>query len=291
VQRRSLLLASLFAVGCGLPPPKSQPPTADDAIARMRASVSCGNGVQVTAKIDHFGKQGRVRGDLWLYAMRGARLRMDAISPFGVNLATLTTDGQTFSLADLREKQFYVGPAKSCNLARLTTVPIPGPALVGFLRGEAPVLVHDKNAATIEWRGKGHYLLRIPSTRGAEELLALAPHPDDRDKPWQEQRLRVTEVTITQQGYVLYHAELSEHAAAPMALPRIDEAGIDPPVPPSGPQCTAELPRKIHLEVPGGQQDVLFRYDQVTWNPPLTEGLFAQPTPAGMPISRVDCEE
>ncbi len=81
-----LLLAALGAAalalvsGCGTPPPKSPLPTGQAAIERMRASSSCGYGVQADAKIDFFGKQGRIRGNLLLYAFASAKMRMDAMT-------------------------------------------------------------------------------------------------------------------------------------------------------------------------------------------------------------------
>ena len=90
--------------------PASAPPTADAALSRMHATFTCGNAVQANAKIDHFGEQGRVRGDLMLFAARPDRIRMDVVSPFGVALATLTSDGRRFGLTDLRDKVFYGAP-------------------------------------------------------------------------------------------------------------------------------------------------------------------------------------
>lgn len=285
-------LAAL-AVGCGMPPPRSPLPTGEAAIERMRATTSCGYGVQADAKIDFFGKQGRVRGNLLLYAFASAKMRMDAMTQFAATpIATLTSDGKRFALSDLREKRFYVGPAAACNIARFTTVPIPGHVLVGFLRGDAPVLKHDPARTTIEWRKKGFYVVNLFAPNGIhEEEIHITPAPEDLDKPWQEQRMRVLDVVMKQSGGVLYHAELDGHATAPMAKDRVDEAGIDDPIPPSGPQCTAELPRRIHLEVPGSDEDVLFRYDQVTWNPPLPEGIFVQPPSQGLPIVPVECKD
>lgn len=101
----------------------------------MHATFACGNAVQATAKIDHFGQQGRIRAELLLFAARAERIRMDVVSPFGVALATLTSDDARFSLADMRGRRFFVGPASACNIARLTTVPLPGHALVDLLRG------------------------------------------------------------------------------------------------------------------------------------------------------------
>jgi hypothetical protein len=296
---RSPASAALFALvgafglatqACGSPPPASQMPNARAALDRLHASQDCGLGIQASAKIDHFGKRGRVRGDLLIFALWPARLRMDAISPFGVALATLTSDGDDFSLADLREKRFFHGPASACNIARLTTVPMPGHVLVSLLRGEAPVLVHQPPQAQIEWSRRGHYVIRIASTRNAEQEIRVAPHPDDLALPWDKQRLRLVDVQVKQEGTVLYHAELADHRVTAMAQARVDPDGIDPPIAPSGPMCRAELPRRIHVEVPGKDEDVLFRYEEVAWNPPLVEGLFTQPVPGGVEVLRVTCD-
>ncbi len=283
-----VVLAS--ATACGSPPPASQPPSARAAIDRLHASQDCGLGVQAAAKIDHFGKQGRVRGDLLLFALWPARLRMDAVSPFGVTLATLTSDGKAFSLSDLREKKFLVGPASACNIARLTTVAMPGHVLVSLLRGDAPVLKHDAAQSSLAWDRSGHYVVKLAGANQTEEEIHLEPHPDDLAKPWSEQRMRAKRVRVVQEGIVLYDAELDDHKAMATAKERVDPDGIDPPIPPSGPMCSAELPRRIHVKVPGTESDVQFRYDSASWNPPLVEGLFTQPVPGGLEIVRVTCD-
>lgn len=289
-------LAGLFATwlafsGCARPiaPPPSAPPSADAVIARMRDAYRCGNAVQATAKIDHFGEHGRVRGEVMLFAARPALLRMDIVSPFGVTLATLTTDGARFALADLRDKRFYVGPASACNIARLTAVPVPAYVLVDLLRGEAPVLKHAPQDAAMAWNPAGYYALTIPSTREAREEIHLAPRPEDWALPWDRQRMRVLDVRVEQQGYVLYHAEMGDHGGAPTAGPREDPDNLAPPLPPSGPPCDAEIPRKIRVEVPNPAADVRFQYEQLFWNPPLPEGTFEQAPPPGMRAEEVLC--
>src|SRR5262249_14055492 len=77
--------AALFV--CALPcltgcpaaaPPRSQFPTANDAIARMKATYACVNGVQGDAKIDVFSKEvGRIRGEMLLLAVNPDRVRFD----------------------------------------------------------------------------------------------------------------------------------------------------------------------------------------------------------------------
>jgi hypothetical protein len=279
------------AWGCaGAAPPPSSPPTADAALVRMHATFACGNGIQGNAKFDLFGEHGRGRGDLMLFAARPALIRLDIVSPFGVALATLTADGSRFALADLRDKHFYVGPASACNIARLTAVPVPGHVLVDLLRGEAPVLRHEPRATTITWSPRGYWVLFIPSAGEAREEIHLAPRPDDWTKPWDQQRMRVLDVRVEQQQYVLYHAELSGHATAATAGAREDPDGLAPPMPPSGPPCDAEIPRRIRMEVPDPEADVRFQYQGLSWNPPLPEGTFEQPPPPGMRAEEVNCE-
>jgi hypothetical protein len=292
VRHAAVGMALVGAAGCArVAPPPSSPPTADDALGRMHATLAQCGGVQANAKIDRFGDDGRVRGDLMLFAARPARIRLDAVSPFGVALATLTSDGRVFAFADLRKKTYYVGPASACNIARLTSVPVPAHVLVDLLRGEAPVLRHVPAETRIAWSTQGYWLVDIASSREARQEIRLAPRPDDWSKPWQEQRMRVLDVRVVQQGYVLYHAELGDHAPAPMAEPRVDPDHLEPPLPPSGPPCDAEIPHRIHVEVPVPKSDIRFQYTQLSWNPPLPSGVFEQSPPSGMSVEEVHCDE
>lgn len=290
---RNFLCSALLALpllGCPTAPPPSRLPDAQAAIDRMRATVACGRGVQASAKLDYFGQEGRVRGSLMLIASKPARVRMDVLNPFvGGPVATLTSDGKDFALADQRDKRFYKGPATTCNISRLTNVPLPGHVLVDLLRGQAPVLVKT-GPTTIEWSGGGYYVVKIPGTHQSSEEIHIAPRPDDWTKPWAEQRMRVLDVKVEQAGYVLYHAELDEHARAAMSKEQVDPANIDPPIPPSGPDCDAEVPMRLHVDVPELGNDVRFRYEQISWNPPLQPGVFTQPPLAGLEVVPVQCE-
>jgi hypothetical protein len=153
---------------------------------------------------------------------------------------------------------------------------MPGHVLVELLRGQAPVLKRVAEP-TISWSGGGYYVVRVEGTRDAHEELHIAPHPDDYAKPWTEQRMRLLDVKIEQYGGVVYHAELAEHRPTTTAPARVDPDGVDPPIPPSGPPCDAEIPRKIHVEV--------------RWNPPLPQGSFTQAPPDAMPTVPVTCED
>jgi hypothetical protein len=282
------LLASLSA--CASPPPASQFPNAQAALDRMRASTACSRALKSDAKIDYFGDAGRIRGSLLYVVAVPDKLRLDIISPFGATVSTVTSDGHDFALFDLREKQFLRGPANACNLGRFTHVPVPPGALVQLLRGEAPVLVHQPAAASIAWES-GEYVVRIQSTRQATEEIHLVPVAEDYALPYTAQRLRVTEVRVAQQGIEIYRAQLVGHHAAKMSGPRLDPDGLDPPTPPSGPTCQAEVPGRLRLQVPDGNQDVILENVEVFHNPPLDPGLFHQQPPGGVSVRYSPCSE
>lgn len=287
--RLGFLLCGLTTACCtAAGRPASVFPDADAALGRMRATYACANGVQGEAKIDHFSPKGRVRGDLYLTAVVPDRVRFDVVS-FGTTLYALTSNGDHFQMLDVKEKQFLYGPASACNLARLTQVPVPGHALVALLRGEAPVLVHQPAGATIAWDPGGFYKIAIASTREATEEIAIQVNPADRDKPWSEQRVRVTDVRVMQRGVDLYHADLRNFDVAHTAGPRVDADGLEPPIPPSGPACEAELPRSIRMRVPNTEEDVVFQYKDAKWNPPLVPGAFEQTPPGGVRAVYVSC--
>lgn len=290
LSRRGALRAALVALalsGCARPPPPSQFPTADAALARMRATYACSRGVQGEAKLDLFNKQGRVRGNVLYLAMLPEKLRFDVYSPFGVTLSTLTSDGHDFALFDLKNKQFLYGPANTCNVERFTQVPVPPFALVELLRGEAPVLVHQASQASIAWDDP--YTIRIQSKHQATEEIQLEPVPADWNLPWQKQRVRVLEVDVSQQGIELYRAQMEDHAPAHTAKSRVDPEHLTPDVPPSGPTCSAAIPRRLRLEVPGTEQDLILINKDVVHNPPIIQGAFRQKAPGGVEVRYASC--
>lgn len=288
-RRPSALLALLgLGLACHRAAPESRFPTPRAAIDAMRAGVECSRGLTGEGTFDYFGDEGRVRAKSLYVVARPSRLRFDVVNPLGGVLSTLTSDGKSFAFADLRARQFLTGPADECNIEQALKVPVPPEALGELLTGQAPILVHRPEQARLEWEA-GNYVLRIDSEFAASEEVRLVPRDEDWARPWQEQRLRVLEVKVSQQGLVLYEASLDEHRSAPTAAARVDPDGIDPDVPPSGPSCNAEVPRRVRFIVPGAGRDIVFVQGEVQHNPPLVPGLFQQFPPAGMQLRRSSC--
>jgi hypothetical protein len=291
VAGRFALWAGVCALGlsaCQRAAPPSRIPSARQAIERMRDSVACSRGLVGEGTFDYFGDEGRIRAKSLYVVARPARLRFDVLSPVGGVVSTLTSDGQRFAFADLRQKLFIEGPADECNVDQALRVPVPPEALGELLTGQAPILVHAPEQARLGWED-GSYVLHIESEHQAAQEVRLIPRDEDWQRPWQDQRLRVLEVQVSQQGLVLYEAALSEHRAAGSAPARVDPDGIEPDVPPSGPSCNAEVPRRLRFRVPGAGRDIVFIQSEVQHNPPITPELFSQFPPAGVRVRHSSC--
>jgi hypothetical protein len=275
--------------GCNIAPPASQFPSAQAAIDRMRGSYECSRGLMGEAKLDYFGDEGRIRASMLFATSRPERMRIDVYSPFGATLSTFTSNGREFALTDVKAKKYFQGEAKECAISRFLGVPAPPQALVQLLVGVAPVLVHQPQDAQINWDGDA-YLLRIASKHQAEQTIRLLPTADDWNKPWSQQRLLVTQVQVTQQGIELYRAELSHHRTVTTAVPRVDPDGLEPPVPPSGPPCNAEVPSRVRFVVPSKGRDVVITTQETHHNPPLLPGTFMQTRSRGLSSVIVQCD-
>jgi hypothetical protein len=284
-----LALWGLGLWGCSVAPPASQFPSAQAAIDRMRDSYACSRGLMGEAKLDYFGDEGRIRASMLFATSRPERMRIDVYSPFGATLSTFTSNGREFALTDVKAKKYFQGEAKECAISRFLGVPAPPHALVQLLGGLAPVLVHQQQDAQIAWES-GAYLLSIKSKHQAEQTIRLLPTSDDWSKPWSQQRLLVTEVEVKQQGVELYRAELSHHRAVKTAAPRVDPDGLEPPMPPSGPPCNAEVPSRIRFVVPSKGRDVVISTQETHHNPPLLPGTFMQTKNRGLGSVVVECD-
>jgi len=283
------LLICVAATGCVRSAPPSRFPDAATLLARLHEQQSCSRGLSGEGKLDYFGKEGRIRGSMLFMVSSPDSVRLDIVSPFGATISTLTSDGKAFSLYDLRQKVFLEGPANACNLGRFTHVPMPPHALVSLLRGEPPVLLHTPPEASLAWEG-GRYVVRIASKYQANEEIAISPSDADYDKPYAQQRVALSSVEVRQQDYVLYRAELEQHDPAATAPPRSDPDGIDPDIPPSGPVCSASVPRRLHLEVPAEEQDLVLSVTEIAHNPPLKSGAFQQRPPGGVVVRSSPCQ-
>src|SRR5437667_12500731 len=132
---RKLAVASLVLLAaCPPPKPVARPypaPSAEELMAAIRKRSAAIHSLRADTKVDHMGQGGqRVKVTVALLVARGGKLRMEAESPMGGALATLTSDGASFALLDVRNNRFLAGPAKACNVARLIQLALEPDAVV-----------------------------------------------------------------------------------------------------------------------------------------------------------------
>lgn len=256
----------------------------------MKGTYTCATGIQTAGKLDHMGAGGRVRGDMMLMTSNPSNLRLQVISPFGATLATLTSDGTTFGFSNMKDRVYLEGPPDACNIARLTQVRLPPHALVQLLRGEAPLLEHSQSPApSIAWDSAGYYVVRVEGKHETRQEIHLRPTEATFHLPYANQAIEVLFTKVTQRDYVHFEAELQDHAPASTMPPLQDELGLEPPIPPSGPVCSAPVPRRINLRMPYTKDDLMLRFEDLGLNPPLPSGVFRQPVPGGMRRQFVSC--
>ncbi len=291
----ALLVCALF--GCHSPP-KAQFPTVDSALSRLEEQTSCSRAIQGDANLVVTAPLYERTGQLLYKAEAPDRIRFDLYSSFGVTLSTLSSDGRHFALYNLDQKSFHYGPAKTCNIERFTRVSVPPFALVELLRGRPPVLSHQPQNASIEFKSRlfsrGRYVIEVQGTHQSEQRLELEVPPEDWDKPLAQQRLRLSRVRVDQAGELLYEVELEGHQRAVRAPNVLSveevEMGI-PPAPSSGPECSAEVPRTVAFSVPGTGAKLTIVNNEVFHNPAQVPGAFVQEVPQGVNSVFSDCSD
>jgi hypothetical protein len=293
---------ALVACG-GVPKPASAFPDAKSAVGRLDATYAGVSGVRGAAKIDYLGDKGRVHGELSLLGSAPSSMRFaikaDVIGAAG----EVTTDGVEFMADDRAHGRYLFGPAKPCNIAKITQVPLPSDELLPLLWGMRPPIAGPIVRDSIRWSEEGWYVVMLapaPASNAIAHELHLQPLPEDQAKPWSEQRVRLLGVTGWRlaagsldgsEGTIVYRASLKDHAPTVTAGPLVDEDGLSPPVPPSGPSVRVEVPRTLRVEVPAKNSDVILKYSEVTLNPPLLPRVFQLMLRPEVPTGRVDCEE
>jgi outer membrane lipoprotein-sorting protein len=184
---RALVLAALVPLVAACPKPAVRPyppPTADELMAALRGRAEHFKTLRATAKIDYMANGGdRAKIKVALLLSRPAKLRIEADSPLGGALSTITSDGTRFSLLDVRANRFLQGPAKACNVARLARLNIPPDDVVEVLMGGAPL---GGTVKGVSWdpNNGGREVLTLAQPDGGTTIIQL----DARDKRWDVMR-------------------------------------------------------------------------------------------------------
>ncbi len=265
--RRTLVpgaLAVLAALSCsGRPPrfPITDPALALRGVLERQERV---HRVRAHGSADHFGPQGRIRGEVYVFVQRPDRVRVDTRA-FGTTASTLLSDGTHLAMADFRGGGFYVGPARACVAAQLLGIPLESAEVVAVLGGGPPLLDGPRR---IRW-SDGRYVVDITGAQGASESLSLEIPDAERETAQPDaQHPRPT------------RAELRDARGVRAVLSFDDWSDAD----------GVPFPRRVRVEMERDGIDLLVRYREVAIDPELPDDVFDQAPPPGMTVVPVDCD-
>jgi outer membrane lipoprotein-sorting protein len=255
------LAALLLLAAC--PPPRlaERPygaPSADELVAALHKRSSAIRSLRADTKVDHLGQGGeRVKVTVQMLLARGGKLRMEAESPMGGALATLTSDGEKFALLDARANRFLEGPANACNVARLIRIALAPDDVVEVLTGGAPL---EGQPAGVSWDPAGREVLELHTPDGGREIVKL----DARNRVWDVLSAERTDAG----GHVLWklsHEKFSDRGG-----------GI-------------RLPERTDLTQPPTGSDARIRFREVEVNATPPDHIFELAPPQGVKVELAVC--
>jgi hypothetical protein len=182
------VLSSLAGCAGAAPPPASQITQSSQIVSVLRARETHFHTVRATGSVEHFGRQGRVRGDLTLYVQLPDRMRVE-MSAFGHTASIMVADGTQFLL--LQGNQLLIGPARACVAAQLLGIPMEPHEVATVLTGGAPLL--SEQLTPPHWES-GHYVVEATGEQGARERIEMDLPSDQRGLPAERQEPRLHRV-------------------------------------------------------------------------------------------------
>jgi hypothetical protein len=256
-----LALVLLGLTGCpahiARPYPAPETGTLIGAVQQRNTAIAT---FRARTNMDHFDQEAgqRVKGEVFVLLSFPDRLHFHAVSPAGTPLATLTSNGDEFSLFDADKNRFLYGPADACNIGRLTGIQIDGPSIATILVGGMPLIQYVSSNDTWD-DSRGVEVVTLNGEDGTVETLSLAGPEND----W-----TLTDATITDPSGAVVLAVHNEHFHT--------VSGID-------------LPGKTKVEEPSRQADVIIEWESQEVNPTLPDAAWTQEPPPGVRPQEVHC--
>ena len=173
----AVLAGALMSVtGCGCAPAfvAQRPYPAPDGarlLAEIRKRQSAVRGIDLETRSTSWLGGERTRASVLMLADRAGRLRFEVEVPLSGTVATLVTDGGTFTLLDLQAHVVKTGPACPSNVGSLIPVPLRPPEIAAILLGDVP-LSAEARVVGLGWDGKAAAdVLEIDNGRSTSALV------------------------------------------------------------------------------------------------------------------------
>lgn len=233
-------------------------PTAQALLDYLARQHDSARSFQVESVMDYWIGKDRVKGTVLLMGERGARVRINALSPTGDSVAAdLACDGVDFRYIDYSNNCQLTGPCSRDSIAQLLRVSLAPDDFLLLVMGSTPIIEHDE--VTLEWdasAGREVLTLTAPGT-GLVQTIALG----GREGQWEV----VSSVVRDARQNVLWSLENKDFATA-----RARDG------------ATFRVPGKTLFKQPLEKADLLVRWSTRTLNPTLDPAKFQMGIPAGL---------
>jgi hypothetical protein len=265
------LLCCAWSLGCASFPRPTQPFTDPlQALGQQQAARERVQSLRAEARVDQRGQGGRIKGTVLMFVQRPGRVRFDAMTQFGP-AAILTSDGERFAYADLRNRRFLTGPTCPQNIARLLNLPLDVQQTTLLLLGGTPLIAYAR--ASIRWNDDGFYRVTLVAADGARQEIDLGIAARDATAPPAKQALALARSEV--------------YDAKGRSLWRI---GYEDYRPTGFHGAQVAMPFLVRVQQPQADRDTLIRFKQITLDAEVPEGAFAQTASAGMEQEEASCE-
>ena len=181
----ALLIAVLPGCGCNGNRPVIRPypdPGIADVLAQLETTRTAARSFRAESVMDYWVGKQRVRGTVLVMGRTGARMRFNALSPTGGNVAAdLACNGVDFAYLDYNENCQLLGPCTSHSIAQLLRVDLEPDDFLLLAVGSTPVIADAEG--TVEWDAKhGYEVVELTSTTSGftQKIVLDGRHGRDR---------------------------------------------------------------------------------------------------------------
>ena len=268
----TMLAGALFVAGCPSNCPTIPIEDPGQALRLHQGSRSHVRAIRAEARVEQWGREGRVRGTVLMFVERPESVRFDAMTQMGPALI-LTSDGAEFALTDLRENRYLTGPTCPENIGRLLGIPMSGEQVTQFLLGSTPRI--EATEQSIECTGDGTYLITLQGQGGERQEIEVAVREADLDAPPEQQRLRLVRSELFDSEGTVWRATFDDWRVVP------DPGSAD--------GMGVAMPYEVRFEHPRENADTTVNLEQIDLNVEIPAGAFQQESRPGLPVEQAPC--
>jgi hypothetical protein len=252
-----ILAACSACPGRGYDAPKPMPTTAQ-VTARLAAGAAQAKTFRATTVSDYWLGTKRLKGEVKMMGMPGAKVRFNAMDPMGNVVLDLACDGVNFVLVDHQNNCTLSGPCNADSIARLLRVPLSPDDFFTIAVGQTPVL--PGATGTVTWDSdKGREILEL-AVDGASQRIEIEARDGNRD---------------------VVKSELS--GADGKMVWSVENKAFDELTGDDTPPTTMRVPGRSWFRSPGQHSDVIVDWNERDLNAELPEQAFILVPPAGLP--------